>query len=314
MIPAQTFSRASSEHPDRNEDAILVLVEETPPGSTPVFAMIDGMGGHQRFDDDGTLISGREAAGTIRQVLIEDLAALPRDIDAAPNGAAQAQVTAAIGRAHRELLRGLNGDGALSLSHRVGAVLTVAVVCEDGARLLIAQVGDTRGYLYTGGELIQLCEDEDNIQYLVKGGSLSAADGQRLTELLNQYDGVTEPTIAGVITVQDQPYPAYLAWRWFITGNAALGILPANVVIHAMGIHPADPVPQVSRIEIAPGDTLVMLSDGVYKNLSEAEIIAGLQPSGDRAVFLGEAAYARSQDAGNRRRTIDDVSALVVTF
>jgi len=200
------------------------------------------------------------------------------------------------------------------LRERLGAVLTAVVVCEEGKRLLVAQVGDSRAYLYTDDELIQLCPDEDNIEHLVRRQGLSARDAEKISAVLNTYDGVNEPIIEGTITLGGQVYELYMAWRWFLVGNQALNIPASNVVINSLGTHQEDPIAEKSRIEIGAGDVLLMCSDGLYKNLSEAEIIDGLQNTDDPAKVLGEAALARSKDSANSRKNPDDISVIVVKF
>lgn len=305
------FSRASIEHPDRCEDAIMVFSGGE---YAPVFAVIDGMGGQQHEAGDGTLVTGREAAQIVRDTLIEDLQHLPLDADASAGGAAEERVIAALLRSHHRITADLNSGGKLALHERVGAVATVGVVCEQGQRLLVVQIGDTRGYLYTDGELIQLCPDEDNIEFFVRQGLLSAEDGNRISTILNTYDGVNEPAARGSVQIAGAPYDLYIAWRWFLVGNKVLNIPPANIVINALGVHDADPTPQTSRIEIAPDDVLVLCSDGLYKNLTETEIVAGLGVAGDCATALGESAFTRSQSTDNRRSTHDDVSVIVARF
>ncbi|MFN8531511.1 MAG: PP2C family serine/threonine-protein phosphatase [Anaerolineae bacterium] len=312
------FIRASVEHPERCEDAIMTFANGD--GKAPVFAIIDGMGGHQRKVNGDKWITGRDAALSVRETLIEDLLRLPADIDASANGEAERRAVAALQRAHQQITVELNSSngGDLPLHERVGAVATVVIVCENGSRLLVAQVGDTRAYLFSEGELIQLCYDEDNIQYLVERGVLSEEDGARISEILNEYDGVNEPTAEGSVTINGTPYELYLAWRWFLVGNSALNIPPSNVVIHALGVESTQPTPQVSRIEIAAGEKLILCSDGVYKNLSDAELIEFLSrddlPADAMAQRIGEAAYARSTGTDNRRSTKDDVSAVVVVW
>jgi serine/threonine protein phosphatase PrpC len=305
------YSEASIDHPERCEDAVLAFPGN---GKAPVFAVIDGMGGHQHKNADGTTVTGREAAQMVRDTLIQDLEHIPASADGSPDGETETHVIAALKRAHERVYNELNRAEELPTINRVGAVATVVVICENGARLLAVQVGDTRGYLYSEGELLQLCPDEDNIEYLVRQDILSAEDGARLAEILNTYDGVNEPKVTGWITIAGQPYELYLAWRWFLVGNSALNIPGANVVINALGIYPEDPVTQVSRIEISPGDRLFLCSDGIYKNLSDIEMTNGLNVTEDTAVKLGEAALARSKDQDNRRRTPDDISAIVVDF
>lgn len=301
--------QASIEHPDRCEDTLLALQTD---GKVPVFAVIDGMGGHQHTLADGELITGHEAAEFLRGILAEKLGAMPLDIDASPGGAAEETIVAALREANRRLYEEINHGTEYPTHHRVGAVLTISALCEDGKRLLTVQVGDTRAYLFSEDELIQLCYDEDNIEYLVEQGTLSEEDGARITDILNRYDGVNPPQTEGTVTINGQSFEMYLAWRWFLVGNTALGIPASNIVLKAMGIDAALPDPQFSRIEISPGDTLLMCSDGVYKNITDDEIMTELEKEGDTAQALVEAALARSKDTSNKRRAPDDISALVV--
>ncbi len=306
------YEMASIDHPERCEDASMTF-----PGDAehaPVFAVIDGMGGHQRTLADGRVITGREAALVVRETLIEDLQHLPVDVSADRGGAAETRAVAALKRAHEQIRRELNEESTFPLNQRVGAVATVVVVCENGGRLLVAQVGDTRGYLVSEGELMQLCYDEDNIQYLVDQGWLSEDDGATVSGILNNYDGITEPETSGTIRIAGNPYELYIAWRWFLVGNSVLKIPAANIVIRTLGVYDDEPHPQLSRIERSPGDRLYLCSDGAYKNLSDAEMLAGLANSDDPAKVIGETAYERSKSRENRRSTQDDISAVVVHF
>jgi len=310
------FSQESIEHPDRCEDALVIFdgANSTPTRWAPVFAVIDGMGGHQHRDKKGNLVTGREAAQVIRDVLIEDLEHLPADIDAGLDGRAQQAVSSAIRRAHQRVYQELNSADDLDALHRVGAVLTVAVVCENGKRILVAQIGDTRGYMYSDGELIQLCTDEDNIELLVRQHGLSEEDAEKVSAIVNAYDGVHEPKADGTIRIGGQEFDLYMAWRWFVDGNPALNIPAANVVINTLGLTEADPVLEQSRIEISTGDILCLCSDGLYKNLSDQEIVSGLKGTGDLATALGNAALGRSKDSSNRRMNPDDISAIAIRF
>lgn len=307
----QQYTHASVEHPERNEDALLVLQNE---GFAPVFAVIDGMGGHQHQLASGQILTGHEASSFLAQALGEQLGALPVSIDGSPGGEAEKRVVEAIRVANERLYHELNQGENLPINHRVGAVLTVGVMCENGQRLVCVQVGDTRAYLYSDEELIQLCYDEDNIEFMVSQGLLSAEDGSRVTDVLNSYDGVNPPKVDGSIIINGQPFELYIAWRWFIVGNSALGILPANIVLNALGIDPTSPTPQISRIEVGSQDSVFFCSDGLYKNMSDDEITTALKSPNGAAESLGEAALKRSEDRNNQRRNPDDISVLVITF
>ncbi len=314
-MKTQEFSRASIEHSDRCEDAVMVFAgSSNGERKAPVFAVIDGMGGQQHENHEGMMITGRDASQMVRTTLIEDLQRMPAEIDGSANGEAELKVIAALNRAHQRIRLELNNGDEYPAGHRVGAVVTVVVVCENGGRLLTVQVGDTRGYLLSDGELIQLCPDEDNLEYFVRLGLLSAEDSDRIGTILNNYNGIDEPETEGTVAINGNSYDLYIAWRWFLVGNTVLNIPAANIVINALGVHDEDPIAQTGRIEIGSGDVLMLCSDGLYKNLSEPELIAGLAHGETGADSLGEAAYARSQDSGNRRSTQDDISVILVNW
>lgn len=307
------YLQASVEHPHRCEDAVVILAQ---PERAPVFAVIDGMGGHQHRRATGSLVSGREAAEMAREALIETLSDLPADIDGTGGGAAEQKLIQAIAQAHDRIYSILNGGDALPDHHRVGAVLTVALVCENGRQVLAGQVGDTRAYLLSGGALQQLIPDEDNVELMVKLGIINQEDAGRVTRVLNDYDGINDPTTAGDIEISGQSHPLNQAWRWFMVGNHALAIPGANVVMRAIGIDNDSPPPILAKAELRAGDALLLCSDGIYKNLSEPELLNYLNgpQQTDRAARLGEGAFARSRDTVNRRSTKDDIAVVLAQF
>lgn len=304
------YIQASVDHLDRCEDAVVILAV---PEHAPVFAVIDGMGGHQHRRATGSLVSGREAASMAREALIEILADLPADADSAPGGATEKKLLDAMAQAHDRIYSILNGGDSLPDHHRVGAVLTVAIVCENGKRVLAGQVGDTRCYIQSGDKLTQLIADEDNVEFLVKAGIISAEDGERVARVMNLYDGVNDPKVEGAIKISDQTYELDQAWRWFLFGNHSLAIPGANVVMRAIGIDNEVPPPVLSRADLKEGDSVILCTDGIYKNLSEPEMLTYLKATNhvDRAALLGEAAFARSRDITNRRSTKDDIAVVV---
>src|SRR5215510_6749161 len=142
----QQYPHASVEHPERNEDALLLLQNA---GMAPVFVVIDGMGGHQHQLESGQILTGRDASQFLAQALGEKLGALPPSIDATPGGQAEQAAIEAIKVVNERLYNELNKSESLPINHRVGAVLTIGILCENNQRLLCAQVGDTRAYLYS---------------------------------------------------------------------------------------------------------------------------------------------------------------------
>lgn len=124
---------------EHNEDSYLA--------AAPLFAVADGMGGHQ-----GGEVASRVALETIDQLGADDEVALPQAVREANR--------AVLDRAARD--RGLAG---------MGTTLTALVLKDNGIDL--AHVGDSRAYLLRDGELQQLTEDHTLVHRMVLEGKLS---------------------------------------------------------------------------------------------------------------------------------------------
>ncbi len=53
-----------------------------------------------------------------------------------------------------------------------GIGTTVVAVIISGTRFVVANIGDSRGYLYRNGHLVQITEDHSLVNELVKHGEL----------------------------------------------------------------------------------------------------------------------------------------------
>ncbi|RHW24305.1 serine/threonine-protein phosphatase [Nocardioides immobilis] len=139
-----------------NEDAHLV--------APPVFVVADGMGGH----DHGDVASA---------FAVEEFARLADEgIDAATVADA---VSAALTAVHARI------DEYDAVHHAAGELLfgagttaVAAVLVTDVAEpyWLVANLGDSRAYLFADGELVQLTVDHSLVQELVDAGTIAAAD------------------------------------------------------------------------------------------------------------------------------------------
>ncbi len=129
-----------------NEDAFLL--------APPLFAVADGLGGHQ---------AGEIASATAIETLLE---AAPRVADAKALGRAVRRANAAVIDA-AESGRGRSG---------MGTTLTAAMI--DGTRLALAHVGDSRAYLLHLGTLEQLTSDHSMVADMVRGGQITAEESR----------------------------------------------------------------------------------------------------------------------------------------
>jgi protein phosphatase len=120
-----------------------------------VFAVADGLGGHQ----------GGEVASA---AAVEPLAALDGRGFADPGEAAEA-LAAAIGQANTAILDQAAGNPGL---WGMGTTLTAAALAGDH-HLQLAHVGDSRAYLLRDGALDQLTTDHTVVGELVRRGRLT---------------------------------------------------------------------------------------------------------------------------------------------
>jgi serine/threonine protein phosphatase PrpC len=122
-----------------------------------VFAVADGLGGHQ----------GGEVASA---VAVEPLAALDGREFADPAEAAEA-LTAAVRVANAAILDQAAGDPGL---WGMGTTVTAAALAGE-RHLQLAHVGDSRAYLLRDGSLEQLSTDHTVVAELVRRGRLTPA-------------------------------------------------------------------------------------------------------------------------------------------
>ncbi len=134
----------------KNEDAIGYRL--TPWGG--VFVVADGMGGHRTGE-----VASRRAVETI-------LALLER-AEPSPKALLQA-VEEANAKIYQEAQRPENR----------GMGTTATVLLLDLPYALIAHVGDSRAYLYRGGELLQLTEDHSWVAERVRQGLLTQEEAR----------------------------------------------------------------------------------------------------------------------------------------
>jgi serine/threonine protein phosphatase PrpC len=182
-----------------------------------------------------------------------------------------------------------------------GAVMTSLVFCDGGRRAVIGQNGDTRAYLYSEGELILLTDDQDAVMLDVIDGKLTEDEADALQEEMDNFDG------------HDIGKLSVAARNYFVRRNMLFG---------QIGDSPQPRPPEFCTIQLRPGDTLVLVSDGVYANLTTAEIRTSLE-SIDPAAALVDRGYERSGQRSlpdpadlsapyNYRAHQDDATAIVV--
>lgn len=131
---------------DHNEDSLIII--------PPLFAVADGMGGH-------------EAGEIASEITVNTLAELaPSHLDAEGLTAAVEAANYNVMKAPRQ---GIGRDG-------MGTTLTAAML--EGERLLIAQVGDSRTYLLHKGHLQQITRDHSLMADLIEAGQITPEEAR----------------------------------------------------------------------------------------------------------------------------------------
>jgi serine/threonine protein phosphatase PrpC len=129
-----------------NEDAVLAR--------PPIFAVADGMGGHQAGE-----VASQVALATLEELSPEDSASIPA-------------VVRQVKRANDAILTIATERGFV---HGIGTTLIALSLGDDG-ELSVFNVGDSRAYRYRDGSLIQLSADHSVVAELVRAGRLAPSE------------------------------------------------------------------------------------------------------------------------------------------
>lgn len=162
-----------------NQDALLVLPDLS------LFVVADGMGGAQ-----GGEVASRMAIDTIRDVYVD---------------AGASALTEAIAEANRRIhdasqdssLRGMGTTAViLAIVPEEPDPDTADVLADPPQHLVVANVGDSRAYLFRDGALTQLTDDHSVVAELVRDGQITSQEAEAhpqrniITRVLGVYPEV----------------------------------------------------------------------------------------------------------------------------
>ena len=137
-----------------NEDAYLISSENG------ILALADGMGGPP----------AGEVASAIFVRAVDELAA---STTRASEESAHALLQEAYRLAHQRMI-----DHVVQHPEHAGMGCTAELLVFSQDRYLLGHLGDSRSYLYRGGELRQLTRDHSFVQQMVEQGLISEAEAQ----------------------------------------------------------------------------------------------------------------------------------------
>lgn len=172
----EAVSKSISGRRSQNEDAAFCWSGDAGGDSCALIAVADGMGGHSGGQEASRLAV--EAIETAWSQFLEGGSATV-DGSAAEEGSAaelgRSWLKRVVGEASRAVSSYQNGQEELS---EMGTTLTVALV--QGGWALFANVGDSRTYLATESELLQVTEDHSAIAEAVRGGKITEEEALEL--------------------------------------------------------------------------------------------------------------------------------------
>lgn len=289
-----TFARYSiphAEHPERNEDALLIDQQRG------LVAVFDGVGGSGQGQ-----IASRLAARVIRRRWQQALAqaqSLPSIFELSDaidlHDILQQLVLDAHKYVHAEDIRQVkDGEKSAQANTHPETTIALAAFCrkrdEHGYTMVYAHVGDSRIYLLQAqNTLKRLTNDDGYFSLLMQKETITEADAQRIDQAMTAAQ-LSETELS------------YFNKR--------------NGITQALG-HSTAPSVHVDHVAIAPGDRVLLCTDGIHDNLTDQEIEQTLQRGARTTVAkaLVQQALQRSQQNSSTtiRAKADDMSAIVIT-
>lgn len=212
MIPSMIVSTGSATHAGNRRP----LNEDSHVASSPVFLVADGMGGHE---------AGERASAAVVEEFSRFIGRSSLALD---------DVRSALSRA-RDAVVALSTSG----NGRAGTTLSgVVIAAVDGMGYWLAlNIGDSRTYRLSGGELEQISVDHSVVQELIESGELTIEDAatDRRRNIITRAIG------AGSTGEADYwMFPAELGDRMLICSDGLSAELP-DARIHEVLMTEPDP-------------------------------------------------------------------------
>jgi protein phosphatase len=285
-----SYSIANARHPERNEDTLLT---DRRNGLAAVF---DGVGGSIAGE-----VASQIAADTIKQGWKNQLKMQAKDAALLYGPYVDLDIAITLEQLVLEAHDAIRDDGAQRRNNQSGnwgwiddqaTTIALAVLTREANEDYVAfyaHVGDSRVYRYRPNEqLTRLTEDDSILSKLVASEQVNKEQAERIDQAMKAEE---------------------------LSGLELACFQQRNGITQALGDSQI-PFVHIKRILLAPGDRLLLCTDGIHDNLTDAEMAEVLQKNArGSAKRLVERAQQRSQESTTQtiRAKADDMSAIVVT-
>jgi serine/threonine protein phosphatase PrpC len=232
-----------------------------------VLGVCDGLGGHPGSEHASAYVSAY-CQGALGRAALTDIASTEHVL------------TRTLRDADRGLTREFSGSTA---TQDIATTAILAALLWDEATetgtLCTTHAGDCRGHLHREGQIIFTTLDHSLTHTL-------PLDEQRLIQ-----DEIAKEHYVHDVDPYDWPY----LWQ----RNIVTSSLKANYSHKQLRI-------DTDHVEIRPGDTILLSSDGIHDNLTTDEIASILSTAAHPAFALVDAAQQRSREPREQTIMIDD--------
>lgn len=262
-------TKASEAHPDSNEDNSFAKEKRL---GVVTFGVFDGMGGEVNGRDSSSFCSAAVESGLSGI----DSRMSTNDVKQKLRRTSKDVNTEFINKKEKLKLGGSTGVFGVILPDKNGDHTAV-----------IANIGDSRAYIFRDGQLIKLTTDDSKlrIDYPREYPRMQ----ERLDEATNRYQ---------------------------LTNEELAAFKSRNTISGFFGNHRAEP--ETITFTLRRGDVVLVTTDGIHDNLTSTEIknILNLQKNNDASTIstsIVSSSVSRSQE-GSFRSKVDDMTALVIKF
>ncbi|MEO7021960.1 MAG: PP2C family serine/threonine-protein phosphatase [Ktedonobacteraceae bacterium] len=290
---ALTFVKVTSahqEHPERNEDYGLIDRDSR------LAIICDGVGCVSGAD-----LAARTAARTVKaswRRILARLAEYPSQVDEhnqyldldAILPQLLSEANQAVLAEGERLAKRSNGTDDKKIYAQTTIALVLLLQQSDGYLMGYAHIGDSRIYLLRKKNTLQrLTADDGYFEWKINKGEMNAQDAWR----------IEQTSSAEQLSEQDRAH--------FDKRNGISQSLGGKDIITC----------HVGQTELCPGDRVLLCTDGIHDNLTDAEIEEVLRKGARTTVaqkLLNQAAERSQQDETMcLRAKKDDMSAIVIT-